>query len=78
MDAVMMAEILATVFGAVSVTNYAIFRYYNGKVKDLREQLHEVIEKFDALDEKLDKIIKEYEERISKLESDVRWLKNRR
>jgi len=70
MDTVMMLEMAGIIIGAVSVLNGALFKFYNGKLNDVKEKL-------DALDEKLDNIVKEYGERISKLESDVRWLKNK-
>jgi len=65
-------ELIAGMTGVYTAINYIIIKYYNGKIKDLKEDIKDIKEKTDV-------IIKEQStqnERISKLEEDVKWLIN--
>jgi len=63
-------ELITGMTAAYTAINYIIIKYYNGKIKDLKEDIKDIKEKTDV-------IIKEQStqnERISKLEEDVKWL----
>jgi len=65
-------ELVVGMTGVYTAINYIIIKYYNGKIKDLKEDIKDIKEKTDV-------IIKEQStqnERISKLEEDVKWLIN--
>jgi len=52
----------------VTTVNYIIFRIYNGKVSTILERFDDLSNNISELDRKLDKLTKEYEGRISRLE----------
>jgi len=65
-------ELIAGMTGVYTAINYIIIKYYNGKMKDLKEDISDIKEKIDT-------IIKEQNnqnQRISRLEEDVKWLIN--
>ena len=65
-------ELIAGMTGVYTAINYIIIKYYNGKMKDLKEDIRDIKEKVDT-------IIKEQNnqnQRISRVEEDVKWLIN--
>jgi len=65
-------ELVVGMTGVYTAINYIIIKYYNGKMKDLKEDIRDIKEKVDT-------IIKEQNnqnQRISRVEEDVKWLIN--
>jgi len=63
-------ELVVGMTGVYTAINYIIIKYYNGKMKDPKEDIRDIKEKVDT-------IIKEQNnqnQRISRVEEDVKWL----
>jgi len=63
-------ELVAGMTAAYTTINYIIIKYYNGKMKDLKEDIKDIKKKIDVMIEEQN----DQNQRISRLEEDVKWL----
>ena len=67
-------DIVAIALTSATAVNAILLKIYSGYFNIYRSKVEELCKRIESMDRKIDKMLNEYQMRISKLEENVDWL----